>query len=170
MGCEPLLTTYLRGDFSVISSPQNVQTFIRSYTMAEHCENVRAIYDCAKTAALGPNCGPVIPPEIRSLFPIAEDMLQFICIERIQDFEENFDCLSSFNPEQMEVIPQCKALQSLGPTTCQVSTFTDCTDALVDSNQQCSGNAKQLLRDYVRRILSHIPQCQGLHTLKELFF
>ena len=135
--------------------PTEVASKLRQAGLRAVCGDTTKATECALQVLLQDKCKGM-PEDARRMFLKSFDVINFICVNRINDIENHWECL--FNVAIDQKLGDCQNMDS-GLSQCDISGFMRCVDGTFSSSNLCKPGAKELVRDVMKKVISIFPHC-----------
>jgi len=95
-------------------------------------------------------------------------VIQFVCEDRLDDFERHEQCFKSTIFDQD--LEECRT--NFEQIACQdrENALIACSSAAITASPSCDQGARDLLADFIREVFKYAPDCEvpGMHMLQKL--
>jgi len=147
--CSQLLPSYDMSNFSETTND------MRDVGPRQLCTDMTAATDCAAEAYLTEECGK-IPKNIDRLILKTFDIVQLVCLDKLDEIEAHWDCYLS--AEVDEELEDCQGLENAAQQ-CDSSPFIRCAEHSFAASPRCNEGALELVTDIVNELMKLIPNC-----------
>jgi len=160
--CFELLSPYL-------IAAQTSET-LKNVDFRTQCHNLNEISSCFSAAIKTSACERSISEddnvqEFLEGLDVIDKLINYICVQKIDDFEQHESCFRDVRLSQG--VEECRKT-NVNPLKCDATDFIQCTNDAIDAQSACDAGAKEVAADFIREVLSFVPECQGARLLANL--
>jgi len=157
-------------ELSPYLSADNTAEVLRNRTLRVQCQAAISIRNCFRTAIESQACSSKFSEDdadVLRFLSMMAGIIKFVCEDRLDEFETHEQCLRDTKFD--ESVEECRH-ENFDRTKCEPNKFITCTDKAIDATPTCGNGAKQLVEDFIREILSYVPQCKvpGMRLFNKL--
>jgi len=157
-------------ELSPYLSADNTAEVLRNRTLRVQCQAAISIRNCFRTAIESQACSSKFSEDdadVLRFLSMMAGIIKFVCEDRLDEFETHEQCLRDTKFD--ESVEECRH-ENFDRTKCEPDKFITCTDKAIEATPTCGDGAEQLVEDFIREILSYVPQCQvpGMRLFNKL--
>lgn len=128
----------------------------------EVCQDALNLKRCVSGKINDATCSS-LPPQIRSMANGGLDLIDFLCVEKLQDLTKNWKCLMTPSPAVEKKIQMCVYVSR---DRCNVDPVIDCVVNEISKAPTCDAAAGNLVRETITKLLPYVASpCQGQHDI-----
>jgi len=165
--CENLLIPCFELIAPYITAGQTSE-LLHNTRLRTHCTNFLEITRCFKEVINGPVCANQLEDEAKEFFQglrAIDEVVEFVCDEKIDEFEQHETCFRGLKLD--EDVEKCRK-GKINAIKCDTTDFLECTNNAIDASPNCEDGAKELVEEFVTKLVSFTPECQGFKFLNKL--
>jgi hypothetical protein len=150
---------------------ENTAEMLKNTPLRTQCRVAVSVRNCLREAIESQECTRHFDEDdeqVLRLISFMGGIIRFVCEDRLDDFETHQACFRAAKFDHD--VEECRITNFDETDKCNPSRFTACTDAAIDGTIECGPGAKELMHDFIREILSYIPECEvpGMKFMKKV--